>query len=223
MGSKIDCYIDVASFYSFLAFHHLINSLDLLARHNVEVEFHPIFLGAVHASSGNTPPWAGSKAKREYLKKYELVRAAKMLRVEDIVLPEDLRDLLDLGWTQKPCRALMYIKDHYTRNVYHASFQYLFHFFWTTPEKRVFDELVLAHVLSNMPLEFHGSETRHGSQRMFSEDEVTVIVSNQASLKYQDMLKANSQSLSDLGAFGLPWLVVSNSEGHKEPFFGSDR
>ncbi|KAK8931490.1 hypothetical protein VCV18_000013 [Metarhizium anisopliae] len=74
-----------------------------------------------------------------------------------------------------------------------------------------------------MPLEFRGSETRHGSQRMFSEDEVTVIVSNQASLKYQDMLKANSQSLSDLGAFGLPWLVVSNSEGHKEPFFGSDR
>lgn len=52
-------------------------------------------------ASGNTPPWAGSKAKREYLEKYELVRAAKMLRIEDIVLPEDLRALLDLGWTQK--------------------------------------------------------------------------------------------------------------------------
>jgi glutathione S-transferase kappa 1 len=39
----------------------------------------------------------------------------------------------------------------------------------------------------------------------------------------KDLLTATTQEALDRGAFGAPWLWVTNEEGKSEPFFGSDR
>lgn len=49
----------------------------------------------------NTPPWAVSRQKRDYLADYETGRAKAAFGKPEIAVPEDLRDLLELGWTQK--------------------------------------------------------------------------------------------------------------------------
>ena len=49
----------------------------------------------------NTPPWAVSRQKRDYLADYETGRATAAFGKPEIAVPEDLRDLLELGWTQK--------------------------------------------------------------------------------------------------------------------------
>ncbi|KAJ6445477.1 SUR7/PalI family domain-containing protein [Purpureocillium lavendulum] len=223
MGGKIDCYIDISSFYSYLAFYYLIRNLDTLKDHGVEVEFHPVFAGVVQSSADNTPPWAVSKQKRDYLAKYETGRAKVAFGKPEIVIPEDLRDLLELGWTQKSCRALLYIKDNHPRRAYHTTWHYLFHCFWTVPRRRVRDESVLAEVLAEVPADFDGAGTGRGSAPLFSNDDVAAIMANQGNDKYKAMLKDHSAVLNQAGAFGVPWLIIQNQSGLKEPFFGSDR
>ncbi|UNI19251.1 hypothetical protein JDV02_005447 [Purpureocillium takamizusanense] len=160
MGGKIDCYIDISSFYSYLAFFYLVSNLETLRGHGVEVEFHPVFAGVVQSNADNTPPWAVSKQKRDYLADYETGRAKAAFGKPEIVLPEDLRELLELGWTQKACRALLYIKDHHPRHAYHTTWHYLFHSFWTaTPRRNLRDEAVLAEVLAQVPADFAGAST----------------------------------------------------------------
>jgi len=49
-------------------------------------------------------------------------------------------------------------------------------------------------------------------------------MAGQATEKYKAMLKDASRGINDAGAFGVPWMVVTeDKEGRKEPFFGSDR
>ncbi|KAJ7686849.1 hypothetical protein B0H17DRAFT_1071310, partial [Mycena rosella] len=56
-AGHIDCYLDCSSFYSFLAFVYLLRHREVLAAHDVSIEFHPILLGGVNVGSGNKPPW----------------------------------------------------------------------------------------------------------------------------------------------------------------------
>ncbi|KAK1756164.1 hypothetical protein QBC47DRAFT_401062 [Echria macrotheca] len=66
MGRRIDCYIDIASFYSYLAFLEIQRNRDLLSSHSVHVEFHPVLLGGINVGSGNKPPWT-NPVKAAYL------------------------------------------------------------------------------------------------------------------------------------------------------------
>lgn len=44
------------------------------------------------------------------------------------------------------------------------------------------------------------------------------------SKEYKDMLTAQTKMVVEkYGAFGCPWMVVTNEKGKKECFFGSDR
>jgi len=52
MGGKIDCYLDVASFFSYVAFADLRENLDLLKQHGVVVEFHPVLIAGINNLSG---------------------------------------------------------------------------------------------------------------------------------------------------------------------------
>ena len=41
--------------------------------------------------------------------------------------------------------------------------------------------------------------------------------------EWKDKLTANTKEALDQGAFGAPWMWVTNGMGVSEPFFGSDR
>ena len=59
--------------------------------------------------------------------------------------------------------------------------------------------------------------------RHFESEDVKRIQeeANKATIK-QELLNVTKKAL-DSGAFGCPWFEVTNSDGVKEPFFGSDR
>lgn len=41
--------------------------------------------------------------------------------------------------------------------------------------------------------------------------------------EWKDRLTGNTKEALDQGAFGAPWMWVTNAKGVSEPFFGSDR
>lgn len=58
---------------------------------------------------------------------------------------------------------------------------------------------------------------------LFTESEVKTIMQAASTTEIKDRLRNKTQEALDQGAFGAPWLWVTNSEGKGEPFFGSDR
>ncbi|KAM5386534.1 hypothetical protein ACJZ2D_000497 [Fusarium nematophilum] len=171
----------------------------------------------------NSPPWAVSKPKKEYLDKYDSVRARRDFERNEIVLPCDLMDLMDLGRTQKALRALLEIKTYYLPETYHTTILYLFNAFWTTPGRPIRDAPVLATVLSEIPVGFMSSGIFDSSRKLFNKEEVERIMTAQAAPEAKAELKATSNHLKDRGAFGLPWMDVRSVQGSVEPFWGSDK
>ncbi|KAE9378836.1 thioredoxin-like protein [Stipitochalara longipes BDJ] len=201
MGGRIDCYLDVSSFYSYMAITYLLKNRDLLASHNVEIEFHPIFLGGVMVGSDNKPPWTIT-AKAKY-GQFDVLRTKKYHGLEDASPPDFFPPL-----TLLPQRALCYIKTHFTSSTYEVTFQHFFHALW------------VLHQNITLPVPLSQTLT---SLNLFTSTEVTSIMSATKEKEWKDRLTANTQKVLDLGAFGAPWFWVTNSRGKSEPFFGSDR
>jgi glutathione S-transferase kappa 1 len=101
---------------------------------------------------------------------------------------------------------MTYIKDNYSEEKYEAAFNELWIRLWeqhwdiSVPEK-------MAATLA--PL--------------FSQDEVQTILEAANKAEYKQKLNATTKLTLDTGAFGCPWFILTNSEGKREPFFGSDR
>lgn len=218
MGGRIDCYIDLASFYGYLAFTQLLDNEHLLNAHSVKVEFHPVLLGAINAGSGNKPPWM-LPAKAKY-GTYDGQRSAKRAGVTDLGFPDDL---FSMSHTVLPLRALHYIKRNYPKDIFEAVFGYLYHCFWTPPNLNLTQPPVFIKCLSEVPTGFRGKGTGNTSKPVFSSEDVKKIVEAASSQEAKDNLKKATQEALDRGAFGAPWIWVTNSKGEGEPFFGSDR
>ncbi|KAK0709109.1 thioredoxin-like protein [Lasiosphaeria miniovina] len=227
MGGRIECYLDITSMYSYLGFLELLKNREALASHNVEIEYHPVLLGAINAESGNggdagnKPPWM-LPAKATYLV-YDMQRS--IARFPGLVLqaPEDL---MAVSMTVAPLRALHFIKRKYPRKTFETSLHYLFHCFWTPPNANLCPPENLATALSEVPADFGSIPARASSTAapLFSADEVQAIVAATSSQEVKEQLKAATKEALDRGAFGNPWLWVTNNRtGKAEPFFGSDR
>ncbi|KAJ9155046.1 Thioredoxin-like protein [Pleurostoma richardsiae] len=218
MGGKIDCYIDLASFYSYLAFNELLRNYETLKAYGVEVEFHPVLLGGINAGSGNKPPWT-LPAKAMY-GTYDARRSCDRAGHPEIGFPEDL---MSMSHTILPLRALHYIKRHYPRDVFETAFYYFFDRFWTPPHQNLSQQPVFTQALAEVPSGFKGPGTGDASRPVFSREEVAKILQAASTQEAKDLLKKTTQQALDQGAFGAPWLWVTNAEGKGEPFFGSDR
>ncbi|KAK4106812.1 DSBA-like thioredoxin domain-containing protein [Parathielavia hyrcaniae] len=230
MGGKIDCYLDIASLYSYLAFLELQKNRDLLASHNVQVEYHPILLGGISALSGNPPPWT-LRAKARYLTHDARRSVARQGPPSPpISFPADL---MQRGMTVAPMRCLLYIKQHHPAEVFESALHYLFHLFWSPPNADLTRLESVAGALGEVPRGFEGAGTgsgtgvREGEGReklLFTEAEVREIVEGASEEEIKIGLKGVTQEALGKGAFGAPWLwVVDERTGRGEPFFGSDR
>ncbi|KAJ7492022.1 putative glutathione S-transferase kappa 1 [Mycena latifolia] len=203
MTGKIDCYLDCASFYSFLGFVYLLKQREVLATHDVSIEFHPIFLGGVNVSSGNKPPWT-VPAKAAFGNAFESVRAKNYLGVPDIEIPPHI-PLMTLN-TQ---RSLCYIKATFPQSTFEQAWLALFKAMWIPPYANPALPDAVPGVLRDT--------------KLFSDKEVDEIVAAASQKQWKDCLLENTKKVVDQGAFGAPWMWVRNGQGKEEPFFGSDR
>ncbi|KAF7540193.1 hypothetical protein G7054_g1568 [Neopestalotiopsis clavispora] len=202
MGGKIEIYLDVVSFYSYIAFKQ-----DIAADPTIP---------------GNKPPFS-VPAKGKY-GLYDTDRSKKAAGLPEVTLPEDL---LAFARTQNTLRALHYIRAAYPRETYVTAWHYLLHALWSADKQNVSDAAVLARVLAAAPRGFKGpgssSSSSEGGQRLFSDDEVAAILKAAGDDQWKDALKQSVEEALKRGAFGAPWLWVTNDKGQGEPFFGSDR
>ncbi|KAI1417612.1 thioredoxin-like protein [Hypoxylon sp. FL1857] len=217
MGGRIDMYIDIASLYSYIALVQVLRTQDILKQHSVEIEILPVLLGAINAGSGNKPPWV-LPAKRAY-GTHDSRRSLRAAGLENVSPPGDL---MEAGKTQIPLRALHYVKRHYSLRTYLSTWRYMFHAFWTLHQPPITPE-ALHKALSDAPSDF-SPESSEGAKKLFTASEVDEILRAAASTEYKNILRQTTETALKLGAFGAPWLWVTNeATKQSEPFFGSDR
>ncbi|KAM3438473.1 hypothetical protein MY4824_003253 [Beauveria thailandica] len=209
-GARIDVYLDFASSFSYIAFADLEANREKLAANGVTIEYHPIFLGGINVASGNKPPWS-LPAKAAYLS-YDTPRALRRVGLGHLQTPDDL---MAFGMTVQPLRAIHYIRAHYPTPVFLAAFHFLIDRFWTAPNRKIGDADVLRQVL------LETTETVSGGPKLFTTAQVDEIMDGRAAFK--DSLKKETEEALAKGAFGAPWIWVTNAKGQEEPFFGSDR
>jgi hypothetical protein len=128
------------------------------------------------------------------------------------------------GMTVLPMRALSFIKTRYPREVFETVFLYLYHCFWSPPNVNLTDRANLKKALLEVRVGFQGKDSPgEGSPLLFSEQEVDAILQATQTKEIKDLLRDTTQQALDRGAFGAPWIWVTNAAGVSEPFFGSDR
>ncbi|KAI1804362.1 thioredoxin-like protein [Daldinia bambusicola] len=238
MGGHIDLYLDIASLYSYIALIQVIKTRDLLKQHSVDVEIHPLLLGAVNAATGNKPPWTlPAKAAFGAHDARRSLRAVGLVPPSDAVSPPG--DLMEAGKTQAALRALLCVKDRFSQGVYIATWRAFMRAFWTVHRPPVTAE-ALREALEGVPARAatedglrslgrtssspgKGGEGE-GQKRLFSPAEVADIVKAESSPEYKAKLRETTQRALERGAFGAPWMWVTDAAtGRGEPFFGSDR
>ncbi|CAK7221138.1 hypothetical protein SCUCBS95973_004394 [Sporothrix curviconia] len=223
MGGRIDAYIDIASLYSYLGFLYLLKDAPAYAANNVQVVYHPVLLGAINHASGNKPPFS-LPAKAQY-GVFDTRRSCERAGVPEVRPPPDF---MKRAMTVLPLRALHYIQRNFPASTYAAAFHYLFYRFWTPDNADLRDPDVLRSVLSEAPAGFSGGKaSTTGSAKpkpLFTAADVDAILAGAASQAAKDQLTAATKEATDRGAYGAPWLWVTNdATGVSEPFFGSDR
>ncbi|KAI0096336.1 thioredoxin-like protein [Nemania sp. FL0031] len=218
MGGKIECYLDIASYYSYITFVQLQQTKELLKQNEVEVDIHPVLIGGINAGSGNRPPWlVPAKAKHS---KYDSKRAAGALGLKNVTVPGDL---MEAGKTLVPMRAMTYIKSAFPGDVFTTAFAYLFHSFWTL-HKVPNSVPVLGEVLSEIPAHFQlDAPPPPSPAKLFTPEQVAQILAGTSAAEVKGALKARVDEALGRGAFGAPWIWVTDAQGCSEPFFGSDR
>ncbi len=129
-----------------------------------------------------------------------------------------------ISLTVLPLRALHFIKRTYPRETFETVIGYLFHCFWGPASMNLTKPENVIKALSEVPRNFKaGSAPGAGKDRLFSAQDVEAIMKAASSQEIKDALKATTQDVLDRGAFGAPWLWVTNGAGEAESFFGSDR
>ena len=120
-----------------------------------------------------------------------------------------------MALTVSPERALLFIKTNYPVETFLSAMHFFCHKFWTPPHVNLTKDDLLAQVLAE------ATETPEGGEKLFTQTDVKRIMEGRIEMK--DVLKKETEKAVELGAFGCPWLWVTNKKGQTEPFFGSDR
>lgn len=200
-----------ASFFSYVALVDLGQNLDRLHAHAITVDFHPVLIAGINNLSGNKPPWL-LPAKARYLAA-DSQRAAQRVGLHGLAFP---KDLMSMALTTSANRALYYVKANHPPHVFLATMNFLFQRMWLPPHVNLTKDDNLESALRE------ATENPDGSGRtLFTGEEVAQIMAGRDENKA--VLKAKTDEVVKLGAFGAPWLWVTNDKGESQSFFGSDR
>lgn len=193
---KIQFYYDIVSPYSWIGFERILNLNGTLWK-SQSLELIPFFLGGVMRATENKPP-ATIPAKGMHMA-IDLNRLAKMYGIT-LMQPVSFPAM-----SLKAQRALtsLYLKND-QKGLVDAS-RALWKAYWG----------------SGQPFDPNSEED---VQRVLSSvlpANTTQAIMNDANAK--DRLSLSTEDAIKLGAFGAPWIVVTDDAGKKHSFFGSDR
>jgi glutathione S-transferase kappa 1 len=118
-----------------------------------------------------------------------------------------------MSLTVSPMRALHRIKAVFPEETFLDAFAFLFQRLWRPPHVDLTKDENLRQVLLEA--------TSEKGQLLFTAEQVEDIMGSRDAMK--GVLKAKTEEVVKLGAFGAPWLWVTNSKGESQAFFGSDR
>ncbi|KAJ6180503.1 hypothetical protein N7519_010964 [Penicillium mononematosum] len=195
-GPKITCYIDIVSPFAYIAFHVLQNSP---AFAKCEITYVPILLGGLMNACGNSPP-INIKNKKDYLGQ-QRVRWAKYFSVPII-------EGFPKGFpfrTLSAQRALCAISQKAPEKLAPV-IGALFHAVWVEGNTAIGEPDGFAPLIESVL----GKQEAHEIMSAMNNPDVKAL------------LTANTGRSFDSGAFGLPWLVCTNTKGETEGFFGVD-
>lgn len=126
-------------------------------------------------------------------------------------------NILAIAKTLSPLRALQFIKENYPEPTFLATFRFFFHRLWLPPHVNLAEDANLVAALSEATDELDGGSGR----KLFTDEDVGKIMAGRESTK--EKVKQLTVEAVEKGAFGAPWLWVTNQDGKAEAFFGSDR
>ena len=101
---------------------------------------------------------------------------------------------------------MTYIKDTYPREKFETAYRRVFSQLWQS-DQDLSDPVWMSRTL----------------EMEFSDTDAAKIMEAASSVPVKEKLARITQEAVDSGAFGAPWMLVTNSKGEREPFFGSDR
>lgn len=126
----------------------------------------------------------------------------------------------------QPLRCLHYIKQTRPRAAFEAALHHLMRAFWAPPNTDLTAAANVARALRGVrkaAADDDDDDDASSPLLLFSADEVDEIMRAAGTDEIKAALKRATQEALDRGAFGAPWLWVTDGEGRAEPFFGSDR
>ena len=94
------------------------------------------------------------------------------------------------------------------------AFAFLFRRLWRPPHVNLTKDENLRQALLE-------ATSEKGGKLLFTAEQVEDIMGSRDAMK--GVLKAKTEEAVKLGAFGAPWLWVTNGAGESQAFFGSDR
>ena len=101
---------------------------------------------------------------------------------------------------------MVIVRDITTEEKYEAAFEKLWEYVWL--------QGVDISIAENLG---------HALGEVLSEKEVEMVLQRGKEQEAKDKLQENTKKALELGAFGAPWMFVTNKQGKSQPFFGSDR
>lgn len=126
-------------------------------------------------------------------------------------------NIFAIAKTLSPLRALQFIKENYPESTFLATFRFFFHKLWLPPHVNLAEDANLIAALSEATDELDGGS----GKKLFTEEDVKRIMEGREGMK--ETVKGLTGDAVEKGAFGAPWLWVTNRDGKSEAFFGSDR
>jgi len=196
---KFELYYDIGSPRSYIAFETLLRYASVW---NIDLDLHPLPLGAIHKLSNNSSPGVhplkgahGAVDFSRWLDEYGLPGSIPSN------FPGPDHNTLPVS------RFLRVIKDECSPSTLSAVTHFLFEQLWAR------------HVKLLAP-EFLGGLC----PSIFTEKQLKDFIDKSVTPENKEKVKNEAAAVvEEYGCFGFPWIVVHMTDGRKESWFGSDR
>jgi len=196
---KIDLYCDPVSPWSYLAWTVLKRYQKIW---DIDIEIHPVFLGAIMIATGNKPP-VTLPVKGQYMSKWDMPNVSKYFGVHIKSFSGDFPPQ-----SLHVSRFLRTIKDQYP----HEKLEEVMLAFWRATFKNGDGDLLHPRTYESFLV-----------PSVFSKEELNKLFKDMLSEENKARIKTEGEALGAKGCFGFPWMIATREDGAQCPFFGTDR
>ncbi|GMT13121.1 hypothetical protein PFISCL1PPCAC_4418 [Pristionchus fissidentatus] len=196
----VKLYYDIVSPYSFIGFESLLRYRVVWP---IDVILKPICLGGLFKDVGNTPPAKSCEAKATYMAR-EIEMISRHFGVP-MNVPKNFTGHIMDNSTVDACRLIIATQRCDPDKAETVSRQ-LFSRFW----------------IENLPVKSDDDLKKVLKKSLITN--VSEMLDQVKAEEVKEELRRNTKEVHEMGAFGMPWITVTKSDGSgTEQYFGSDR